>query len=64
MINLKPCPRCGSKNVELHGTKPGDTPWIFCRACGLLVDVRDSQGKAICNVERLVKKWNRRERDD
>lgn len=62
-MELKPCRRCGSKNIEMHGAEPGDSPWIFCRDCGLLFERLDASGRVIPNVDRLVSDWNRRAND-
>ena len=32
------CPHCGSHNVEVHGTGPGDYPWWLCRDCSACWD--------------------------
>lgn len=62
-MGLKPCRRCGSKHIEMHGTETGESPWIFCRACGLVFDCRDATGRVIPSVDRLVEHWNRRADD-
>ena len=62
-MKLKPCRRCGSKHIEIHGTEPDDSPWIFCRDCGLLFECRDAEGNVILSVDRLFDTWNRRKAD-
>ena len=62
-MKLKPCRRCGSTHIEMHGTEPGDSPWIFCRDCGLLFECRDATGKVIPYVDTLIERWNRRAND-
>lgn len=59
-MELKPCRRCGAKHIELHGTMPGESPWIFCRDCGLVFECRDATGRVIQSVDLLVEQWNRR----
>lgn len=59
-MELKPCRRCGSKHIEIHGTEPGDSPWVFCRDCGLLFECRNAKGEVILSLDRLVEMWNRR----
>ena len=62
-MELKPCKRCGSKHIEMHGTAPGESPWIFCRDCGIVFDCRDAIGRVIQSVDLLVEHWNRRAND-
>lgn len=33
-MQKKKCPQCRSRNIEEHGTNPGDNHWWFCRDCG------------------------------
>ena len=59
-MELNPCRRCGSKHIEIHGTEPGGSPWIFCRDCGIVFECLDARGRVIQSVDLLVEHWNRR----
>ncbi len=54
-IELKPCPFCGSINLELTSTSNG-CKVIHCADCGATM--------IGAYMERAVKKWNRRVYDD
>lgn len=62
MITLKPCPFCGSENVEfipneeqaIDNTKTG---FILCFGCGFSTDTFYSERHA-------AKAWNRRAQND
>lgn len=54
-IKLKPCPFCGSVNVEIvHQT--GMAPQIWCHNCGVKME------GGILTI--LVGKWNRRYKEE
>lgn len=50
-IELKPCPFCGSKNLEVHG-KPG------------ILNAHDDVGCNDCNAFSPLPTWNRRAQSD
>lgn len=59
MINLKPCPFCGSKNLVDHGEI---NTWISCEDCGAEGPLRRDdlwETKA-----EAAEAWNRRADDD
>ena len=54
MIDLKPCPFCGSKIVYLENFKPyAFLYWIECGRCG-------ASGERCETVDKAVDAWNRR----
>ncbi|WII07005.1 Lar family restriction alleviation protein [Methanomassiliicoccales archaeon LGM-RCC1] len=50
MTELKPCPFCGSNNVQ---NREDDGRYILCNTCH--IEVRDHQG-----TDRQFEMWNRR----
>lgn len=55
MEKLKPCPFCGSENIELVA---GDAwPWVRCRSCLASSAMEDAE-------EDAIEKWNRRANDE
>ena len=51
MTELKPCPFCGSKNVDVTKIGPEDW-WLQCRGCGATGPIGESE-------EETIKLWNR-----
>ena len=49
MANPKPCPQCGSADIEVDSAQGGS--WAQCRECEFKV-------QHPCSEEAIVKRWN------
>lgn len=57
MIELKPCPFCGSKDVHLLNASHNNEEWsVTCKDCNIWVD------NMMCDMtkEQAIELWNRR----
>ena len=52
-MKMKPCPFCGSEDVELHGAGPEGPQWIACDDC-------DASGPVAHSKEAALTVWNDR----
>lgn len=63
MINLKPCPFCGSENVVLYSYSEGGV-CVKCLECycqtGVFSDTNISEAKKDSAAERVLRAWDRR----
>lgn len=66
-MNLKPCPFCGSKNVELEHCYRGivsstKCAYIQCKSCGAKTDEVFISTAYSCD-EKAIELWNKRSED-
>ena len=64
MINLKPCPFCGSNSVRIckFDTEEPDHV-VECKNCGIAMIYSINDGE-IPPIEETIKAWNRRANDE
>ena len=55
MTELKPCPFCGSENVQMYRKPTYLTPIVWCKNCNLRVEGANTVGEKY-----LLKLWNSR----
>ena len=60
MIELRDCPFCGSKSVELVENIWSDPVGVWCRSCGAVVEFPK---KSKSTPETIAAAWNRRDDD-
>lgn len=51
-VDLKPCPFCGSKNIDLEYVEEFDSYYATCTGCGVATRYTDR--------EQAIRFWNRR----
>jgi Lar family restriction alleviation protein len=60
MIELRECPFCGSKSVELVENIWADPIGVWCRSCGVVVELPKTKTRT---PETIIRAWNRRDDD-
>ena len=60
MTELRECPFCGSKSVELVENIWADPIGVWCRSCGAVVEFPK---KSKSTPETIARAWNRRDDD-
>lgn len=59
MIELKPCPFCGSGAVILKVFGVGENKWFYAKCCACNAEINNPMPTA----EEAAKRWNRRADD-
>lgn len=57
MIELRPCPFCGSVAVILKTFVVGENEWFYATCCACKAEINNPMPTA----EEAAKRWNRRE---
>ena len=59
--DLKPCPFCGSDDIQLSTNDDGDPLWVSCEMCECQGPWRNPDNSAYPQTEaNYVEAWNRR----
>lgn len=53
LVDMQPCPFCGSKYLSLFDDHCGHRMWVFCQSC-------ETRGPLRFNPSDAIEAWNKR----